>query len=177
MKYRGVKMDIDEIKEGFVIDTDAKANWAIKKIKEYEAERDRLLAIVQSEQAELNWKAAKINSQCEAGTGYLRTLLINYFGTVPHKETKTQESYKLLDGSLVMKKPQVKIVRPETDNDLIGYLEETQPELVETIRRPFWGDFKKNLVIGEDGKVVDMSTGEVLDFIKTEETEQSFEVK
>ena len=172
-------MDI-ELNESFVIDSDQKANWAIKKIKEYEEERDRLLAIVEAERKDLQEKEDRINTKCSTDTGYLRLLLMNYFGTVPHKQTKTQESYKLLDGSLVFKKPQVKIVKGTDeawDTALLGYLEESQPELIETIKKPAWGEFKKNLVIGEDGSVTDMSTGEVLDFIKTEEEPGKFEVK
>ena len=163
--------------QGFVINNDNKASWALKVIKQEQEETERFLRTADKQIEDLTKKKEALKADLDRRTGYLKGLLYRYFETVPHKETKTQQTYKLLDGSLVYKKPSVKIVRPETDNDLIGYLEETQPELVETIRRPFWGDFKKNLVIGEDGKVVDMSTGEVLDFIKTEETEGSFDVK
>ena len=54
---------------------------------------------------------------------------------------------------------------------------EWMPEMVETIKKPAWGEFKKNLTLTEDGDVVDMATGEKLDFVKTEETEGSFDVK
>ena len=59
---------------------------------------------------------------------------------------------------------------------LLEYLEANQPEMIETIKKPAWGEFKKNLPI-TDGGVVDMATGEKLEFIETEETAGSFDVK
>ncbi|MBP5291065.1 MAG: host-nuclease inhibitor Gam family protein, partial [Lachnospiraceae bacterium] len=109
-------------------------------------------------------------------TGYLKGMLFGYFEKVEHKATKTQETYRLLDGSLVFKLPQRKIVQPENNAELVKYLKDNAPMLVETIEKPAWGEFKKNLTLTDDG-VVDTTTGEKLDFIKTEESEGSFEVK
>lgn len=163
--------------EEFAINDDKTANWAIKKIRDKIAEADRLKAIIIAEREELAEKEKAINEKLDHETGYLKTLLYAYFGKVEHKETKTQQTYKLLDGSLIYKKPSVKIAKPEDDAALIAYLEQNQPEMVETIKKPAWGEFKKNLTLTEDGDVVDMATGEKLDFVKTEETEGSFDVK
>lgn len=170
----------NEVKEEFIVDNDRKAEYCMKKIKAAQDEHDRLMELVKIEREELNKKAEEIEKHLESETGYLKSLLWKYFEKVDSKETKTQRSYKLLSGSLVYKKPQTKIVKGTDeawDTALIGYLESTQPELIETVRKPAWGEFKKNLVIGDDGKVVDMSTGEVLDFIKAEEEPGKFDVK
>ena len=170
---------MDEFMEqdGFVVDTDTKANWCLKKIKEAIDDADRLKKIIADERAELDAKEKAINEKLEHETSYLKGLLFMYFGTVAHKATKTTESYKLLDGSLIYKKPVAKIVKPaEDDAELIKYLEETAPMLVETIKKPAWGEFKKNLTLTDDG-VFDTTTGEKLDFIKTEESEGSFDIK
>lgn len=165
----------DWITEGFVIDNDTKANWALKKIREATAEADRLKAIITAEREELKTKEAEIDDRLKSETGYLKGMLLSYFGNVEHKKTKTQESYKLLDGSLVYKLPVRKIIQPD-DAELIKYLEETAPMLVTTVKKPAWGEFKKNLTLTDDG-VFDSTTGEKLDFIKTEESEASFDVK
>lgn len=163
--------------EGFVIDNDNKANWAIKKIKEATAEADRLLAIVAAEREELDAKEQAIEDKLENDTKYLKSLLYGYFETVESKETKTQKSYKLLDGSLIFKKPAMKIVKPEEDTALIDYLEKNAPALVETVKKPAWGEFKKTLAVSDAGEVLDTNTGEILDFVKAEESEAVFDVK
>ena len=164
-------------KDKFIVDNDGAANWCLKKIREEIAEADRLKAIIIEERASLAEKEKAINEQLDHKIGYLKGLLFTYFGTVDHKKTKTQESYKLLDGSLVFKKPSVKIVRPENEDQLIEYLEQGQADMVDTVKKAKWGEFKKNLTISDDGEVVDMATGEKLDFVKTEEDPGSFDVK
>ena len=163
--------------EGFEITNDNLANWACKKIKEATEEADRLKKIITAERKELDSKEKAINEKLANETGYLKGLLFTYFGKVDHKETKTQSTYKLLDGSLVFKKPARKIVKPESETELVQYLEQNAPMLVETIKKPAWGEFKKSLTMTDTGEVVDTTTGEVVDFIKTEETEASFDVK
>lgn len=163
--------------QGFVINNDNKASWALKVIKQEQEETERFLRTADKQIEELTKKKEALKADLDRRTGYLKGLLYRYFETVPHKETKTQQTYKLLDGQLVFKKPSVKIVKPEDDATLISYLEQNQPELVEIVKKAAWGEFKKNLTITDDGGVVDMATGEKLDFVKTEETEGSFDVK
>lgn len=163
--------------QGFVINNDNKASWALKVIKQEQEETERFLRTADKQIEELTKKKEALKADLDRRTGYLKGLLYRYFETVPHKETKTQQTYKLLDGQLVFKKPSVKIVKPEDDETLISYLEQNQPELVEIVKKAVWCEFKKNLTITDDGGVVDMATGEKLDFVKTEETEGSFDVK
>lgn len=163
----------------FTINSDNLANWAVKKIKEEQAEHDRLVGIAKAEIEEITKQIEKLDQSLESKTGFLKSKLFEYFAKVEHKQTKTQESYKLLDGSLVWKKPATKIVKGNDeawDTALLSYLEESQPELVEIIKKPLWNEFKKNLAIN-DGQVVDMATGEVLDFIKAAEDPGKFDIK
>jgi len=165
-----------ETPEDFTIDNDKTANWAIKKIKEEQEEHDRLQALINDERQELQAKQEEIDKRLEAKTGYLKSLLLGYFATVPHKETKTQASYKLLDGSLIFKKPSLSIVKPD-DEQLLEYMERAgREDLIETKRSAKWGDFKKTLTIADDGQVIS-EDGEALDFITTEEKAGEFNVK
>lgn len=165
-----------ETPESFTIDNDKTANWAIKKIKEEQEEHDRLQALIDDERQELQEKQAEIDKRLEAKTGYLKSLLYLYFEKVPHKETKTQASYKLLDGSLVFKKPSITLVRPD-DEKLIAYMENSgREDLIETKKTAKWGEFKKTLTIADDGQIIS-EDGDVLDFITTEEKAGEFNVK
>lgn len=171
--------DEEETTTEFIINSDNLANWAVKKIKEAQDEHDRLVAIAKAEIEKRNLQIEKLDEQLENKTSFLKGKLYEYFNNVEHKSTKTQESYKLLDGSLVWKKPTTKIVKGNDeawDSALLFYLEESQPELIEVVKKPLWGEFKKNLAIN-NGQVVDMATGEVLDFIKTEEDTGKFDIK
>ena len=166
-------MDIDE---KFEVKTYAQANWCLKKIKEETEEADRLKAIITAEREELDRKEKEIEERLTNKTGYLKGLLFEYFNQVEHKQTKTQESYKLLDGSLVYKKPVLKIVKPD-DDVLVNYLENNAPEMVEIVKKPAWGEFKKTLTVSEDGKVFDTVTGGEVEFLTTEESTATFDVK
>jgi hypothetical protein len=134
------------------------------------------MELIQAEREELNKKAEELSDHLESETGYLKSLLFKYFETVEKKETKTQQSYKLLSGSLVFKKPQIKIVKPE-ETKLVEFMENNGYEkLVETKKSAKWADFKKEIEI-KDGQVILDDTGEVLDWIVTEEDPGRFEVK
>lgn len=165
-----------EATETFKIDTDALADWALKKIKEERAEATRIIQIGNDQIAEITMKQIAIRDQSENKCKYLLRLLSDYFNSVPHKETKTQESYKLLSGSLVMKKPTVKYERDEkafsewlTNN---GY-----DEYLETVIKPKWADFKANIGIDEDGKIYDKQTGVFVDGVTATEVPASFDIK
>lgn len=163
--------------ERFSVNDDKAANWAIKKIKEKVAEADRLKAIIAAEREELAAKEQAINERLDNETKYLKSLLFTYFGTVAHKETKTQESYKLLDGNLIFKKPSQKLV-PDKEK-LLAYLKaNNMPEFVKVKEEVDWASYKKECEIS-DGKAVNVQTGDILpdDIVTVEEDPGSFDVK
>ena len=178
-------MDVDENviyyegekKHDFAVDNDYTANWALKAIKEHIAEADRLKAIIANERVELDKKEKDIDERLARETGYLKSLLYKYFGTVKHKDSKTQESYKLLDGSLVFKKPSQKMV-PDREK-LIAYCEKNNmPEFIKVKKDIDWESYKKECEI-VDGHVVNVQTGDMLpeDMIQIEEKPGSFDIK
>ena len=106
------------IETEFTIDSDKAAEWALKKVLAAKKERERLIALVVVEQEELDRQIEQIDKRYEQETSYLLMKLSEYFKTVEHKETKTQESYQLLSGKLVYKKPSQKV---EQDEDVLSY--------------------------------------------------------
>lgn len=166
-----------ELDESFTITDDKLADWAVRKIKEEEAERDRLISIANDQIAELNLRISQLESQCNNKTSFLKSHLQQYFTTVPHKETKTQESYKLLSGSLVMKKSGIKIIHD--DDKLLAYLEANDgADYIKTKKSIDWAEFKKNLTIS-DGKIVDTELGTIIDpsICSIEDVPASFDIK
>lgn len=160
------------MEEIFRIDNDKTADWAITQIKEAEEERDRLITLAQDQISDLQDRIEALKTKCDNDTAYLKSLLGEYFRTVPHKETKTQETYKLLSGTLVFKKPSIKI--NHNDDDLVKSLDGT--EFVEIKKSLKWSDYKKNLVVvGDD--VMDTNTGEIVIGCTVEEVPASFNIK
>lgn len=102
------QVDLGTVAEGerapFRITDDRCADWAIRKIADERSEYDRLKALADEQIAAINEKVAAARKRMENGTSYLTSCLADFFATVPHKETKTTEKYRLISGTLTFKK-------------------------------------------------------------------------
>lgn len=103
-----------EEREAFAVDTDSKAEWAIKKINERRAERDRLVKVCEEQIAEYRMKADAYKEKCERDVEYYIIQLEQYFQTVPHHVTKTMEKYALPSGNLILKQKAPEYKRSDT---------------------------------------------------------------
>ena len=161
--------------ESFRIDNDNTADWALRTISSDLAERDRLIKIAEDQIIALQEQITALNEQYDNKTKFLKSCLAEYFATVPHKSTKTQETYKLLSGSLVMKKPSTKI--NHNDDNLLCYLHaNNSEEFIKTKESVDWAEFKKHLTI-VDGKVVDTDLGIEVEACTIEDVPASFNIK
>lgn len=164
----------DSENSGFVIDNDNKADWALEKIRQEREERDRLINLAKDKIDYYKQEIEKIESRCETSTSYLQSQLATYFETVKHKKTKTRESYKLLNGSLVKKYGGYKY--DYDDDTFVDYLKNNYPQLVTVIERPQWDEFKKITELTAEGDIINTETGEVLGFIKAAKKPDEFRV-
>ena len=142
----------DNENSGYVIDDDKKADWALEKIRQEREERDRLINLAKDKIDYYKQEIEKIESRCETSTSYLQSQLAAYFETVKHKQTKTQESYKLLNGSLVKKYGGYKY--DYDDDTFVDYLKNNYPQLVTVIEKPQWGEFKKITELTAEGDII-----------------------
>ena len=152
--------------EGFVIDSDAKAAWAMQKIKEAREDRDTWVEWYKAQ-------IAKITEQTDFDTMNLENMLAEYFATVPHKKTKTQESYALKGGKLILK-----IQNPEykrDDNAVIEWLKQNGGERFVKIEEKLdWDGLKRSAkVVGSS--LVD-ENGEIIPGVEVVEREPEFKV-
>ena len=97
-----------------------------------------------------------------------------YFDTLPHKKTKTQESYPLPSGKLVRKHQDTEFIR--NDEELLSWLHDNNGEkFIKTKESVDWAGMKKTLsVLGET--VVD-ENGEIIPCIKASERPDVFKVE
>ena len=153
--------------EGFVIDSDAKAEWALKKIKEARDDRDRWVAWYKDQ-------IEKINKQTDFDTLNLERMLAEYFATVPHKKTKTQESYTIPGGKLILKTQNPEYIRD--DKTVIEWLKKNNGgQFVKVKEELAWSELKGATSVFEDHIVTE--DGEVVPGIEVIEREAKFVVE
>jgi len=155
------------------------ADNLITEIKDLQADKERFTEVAKKKceiiMGELETRSLKIDNEIEFKKAQLRA----YFMTVERKSTKTQETYSMFSGKLVMKKPTQKIKHDEEKlktyllNNAEGYLKEIVTTKID------WAEFKKELVV-DNGNVFNKTTGQYLDDregITLEDVAESFEVK
>ena len=164
----------EEEAQGFTIDSDNKADWAIEQILTAVAERDRLTRIANDRIAELNKQKADISEKTDRNTQFLTDKLFEYFQTVkPSSITKTQTTFKLLSGKLVQKKQQPEYVRDEAA--MIDWARASAPDYIKVEERLNWGDLKKQTTL--DGEAVVLAdTGEIIPGVVAKARPDVFEV-
>lgn len=147
-------------KDRFVIDNDSKAEWALEKIKAEKADMERLVSLCEQKIAEYQEKIELFKKQYENSTSFLVSCLQQYFNTVPHKKTKTQETYKLPSGTLKLKYPGPEFVRDE--ETLVKWLKDNNyTDHIKIKESADWASLKakvkvdKGNVITEDGEIIE----------------------
>ena len=151
----------EQEQEGFRVWDDAGAAWCVDKIREAEAECDRMIS----------WYAAQIErakARCAATVERMTAYLRDYADEVPMRETKTQKSYPVPGGKLVLKKATTKL--EHDDEVLLKTLKETgRTEYVKVIttEKVAWAELKKEI----------QETGEIIEGVTRVEVPETFEVK
>jgi phage host-nuclease inhibitor protein Gam len=169
-------IEIPEVEsEGFVVDSDQKAEWALRKIREHRADANRMAIVCNAEIERYEQIRKEASDKCARDCAYLESLLHAYFVTVPHKATKTQESYKLPTGALKQKIREPEYVR--TDAEILAWLnEQGMSDYIEVKTSPKWADLKK--VIAANGEaVIYPETGEIIPGVKIVERDPVFMVE
>lgn len=151
----------------FHVTDDSAAEWCMKKIRKAEADRAMWKAHYEAQME-------KVNKAADDDIAYFTAKLEEYFATVPHKATKTQESYTLPGGKLVMKKQQPKF---ETDDEaLVPWLEENfMGQLVKVKKSADWAGLKK--VVTVDGDHVVTDEGEIIPGVTVTQRPDVFKVE
>ena len=167
----------EEQQEGFKIDSDSKAEWAVKRIKEAEREQNRLLALVDEERAELDVREKEILDNYAKKTDGLKAMLEEYlraqYAKEEARETNTQITYQLLSGKLVYKKSGLEL--KQNADVLVNWCKEHLPDAIKVTYTPKWAEIKKNIKV-VDGIPVYAPTGEVVDGVEEAYVASKFNV-
>lgn len=134
----------DAEKQTFVVDSDSKADWCCKIIKQEEAEVERLTNTIDEEIDMLKAKKERLQQQLISKTGFLKGKLADYFETVEKKELKTCFKYKLPSADLVFVKPSVKQERD--DSKIIDWLtNNNKMDYIKVTPSVDWAELKKTV--------------------------------
>ena len=160
--------------EPFKIDNDQKAEWALAKIREEQAEAQRIMNVCRSMIMHYEQQLKKAEEDLEKKTAYLKSQLEQYFDSVEKRRTKTQEVYKLPSGTLRRKYPGPQFKRD--DDALVKWLKErNMKDYIKVKETADWANLKKAIqVVGN--KAVD-ENGEVVEGITVVDRPPVFEVE
>ena len=145
--------------EGFQILNDQMAEWALGKIREAKAEREKWEAFYGA-------KLEQIRKDTQNTIDYMTLLLQRYFDAQERRITKTGiEKYSLPSGELIRKPAGLDYKRDDTA--LLAWCEAHLPEAVKVTRKAGWAEVKAYI----------KATGEIPDGVEPYETEPVFTVK
>lgn len=155
---------VDEIE----VRTDIEAGWQLKQRKEIMKDRDELIdfykARIKAVEEDAAFKLANIDRALYA-----------FFQTVPHKKTKTQESYQHPLGKLVLKTQAPEFKRD--DKTVIAWLKKS-PDTVRYIKTKEeldWSSLKADTTVL--GNQIVNTDGEVIPGVEVVEREPKFAVE
>jgi hypothetical protein len=153
----------------FAVTDDSTAEWCLKKIKEAKADQEKWRQHYAEQMRKVEEATAKT-------VGYFEGLLEAYFEQVPHKATKTQESYTLPGGRLIRKQQQPKYTTD--DETLVPWLEENfMGQLVKVKKSADWAALKKVLNLTPDGEHMATDEGEIVPGVTVEQRAAVFQVE
>ena len=166
--------ELEQVDLGTVAEGERAPFRITDKIADERSEYDRLKALADEQIAAINEKVAAARKRMENGTSYLTSCLADFFATVPHKETKTTEKYRLLSGTLTFKKGTTKTKLDEAK--LVPWLKANgYGELVKVEESTRWADLKK--LLSYTGDIATLTeTGEIVEGVTVYETPGIFTV-
>ncbi len=153
--------------ETFVVDSDQKADWCIRKIKEINEDTERWKRFYTE-------RARAVEESNMFRIAHIKQLLIPYIQNVPMKETKTQSKYSLPSGDLILKRERTKV--EHDDEVLLGWLQQNAYEYVKTKESVDWKALKERLFESE-GEFFLQDTGEKVPGVTETTVPAEFEVK
>jgi hypothetical protein len=143
----------------FRITVDGQASWALRKIREAQAEQARIKALAEDEIARIEQWATDADRPLQGDVDYFTGLLVDYYRRLKEANPKLPRTYKLPDGHIAARKdPDSLDVKDEAA--FIAWATEHLPDAVPP--KVLKSKLNDDRFAHEDGKVIDTTTGEVV---------------
>lgn len=163
---RKIELDEEDLQDVAIFDDDS-AEYMLRRIREANEQCERM-------EAWYTRQLEKCREVRDRTVAWAENNLRGYFEMVPAKATKTQRSYELPGGKLVLKHQAPKF---ETkDEELVPWLKANRPELVKIKESSDWENLKKELKISPEGTSMVTEDGEIVPGITVTPREDKFTV-
>lgn len=163
-----IREEEDQLQEVAVFD-DASAEYLLKRIREANAQYEKMEAWFDLQKSKA--KEIRDNTVAWAERG-----LRAYLDMVPAKKSKTQISYELPGGKLVLKQQEPKYENPDEEATVKWLKASGNAEYVKVKETPNWADMKKDMKVKVVGDTVCTEDGEVIPGMKATAREPKFTV-
>ena len=159
--------------DGFKVNDESKANWALRKIKELQEEKEKNIAFAEKEISNIDLWLSQENEKAQRDIDYFQGLLSAY-ALEKRDEDPKFKSLKLPNGSIRFKKQQPAF---KYDNAaLLDYLKKSEEtDLIRIKEEPNKSAIKK-LFIVQDDSLINPNTGEIVEGVTIEKRDDKFEV-
>lgn len=163
-------VNVDE-ENSFRVTDDKSAEWCLAKIREAKQEAEKW-------KEHYRLQMEKVQKEAADTVAFFEGLLSEYFDTVPHKATKTQQSYSLPSGKLVRKQQQPEYT---VDNEvLVPWLNENFMQHMVKTKTTYsadWAALKKMVTVTPDGASVIDENGEIVPGVTVTQRPDVFKVE
>ena len=137
----------------------------LKELTEFTKEKERLMLVAAQMRDEYQNKINMYQEEILKKEQYTKDVIHSLIDIEEMKDTKTQKSYQLVSGKIIIPKEKYNMkLKAE-------YNENTIPDnFIEVKRSVKWGEYKKTLAI-VDNQVINKETGEIVDNVEIEKVE------
>ena len=168
------------VRERFVVDNDMKAEWCLAKIRTARKEKDREIEEINRQMEFYKNRIAEIEHAEQEEEQFFKEMLRPYFAERQDgnftKETKTQVSYPLPSGKLLLKHREPEYEYKEKQKDTIAWLKKNEGEKFIKVKEELdWSALKKTVSVS--GNSVCTKEGEVIPGITVTPREDEFIVE
>ena len=173
--------EIEEIEQTeekipFSVDSDDKAEWCLKKIKEHQDEITKWTAHYEAEKRRAVISHENAIFRLE---GELRSFFVLKDQEGLTRQTKTQTAYNLPSGKIFIKRQNPEFERD--DAEIIDWLRVNAPELIKTKEEVDWAAMKAAYAFDAEGNMtaVNEETGEIINIpgVKAKTRDDVFKVE
>ncbi len=159
--------------EGFTVDTDEKANWALRKIKQAKQKQEESNALTLSEIDKVERWNKKQQEDAQMDIDFFQGLLAGY-ASKKREEDPKYKSQKLPNGRIRFKKQQPKYVYD--DAALLTSLKKNGRNDLVKVKETVDKTEVKKAFVSQNGALIDPDTGEFIDGVTVVDQEDKFEV-
>ena len=167
-----------EVREQFVVDNDMKAEWCLSKIRKIREDQQTEIAELERQMQFYKDQKEMITAKADSDASFFEGMLQGYFNRRQEdgftKATKTQVSYKLPSGKLMMKHREPKF--DVHDAETVAWLKENKmTDFIKVTEEVNWKELKKAVTV--TGEAVTDADGQIIPGIEVTEREDEFVVE